>query len=433
MIRSSALILSLVASTYTVTATENEWPQFRGAASNNLPAHAELPRRWGVESVVWKTAIPGHGWSSPIVWGSKVFVTSAVEEEAPTLSERRLRGGVYRWEVHCLNLDSGKILWTKAAVHGAPRIVTHKDNTYASETPVTDGDRVYAYFGMTGLFAYDFDGDLVWKKDLGAYSMQRDWGTSSSPLLHAGRLYLQIDSEEKSFLVALDPKSGDEIWRVDRDEGSNWCTPMIWKNKERTELVTNGRTARSYDPKSGKLLWALRLGGRCSSSPTGDENTLYLGSERRADGGELFAVKAGANGDITPADGDKTSAGVLWSRANAGPPMASPLVYRGQVYVVQRRSGIVAAYDAKTGEESFKARLEGTRALWATPWAYGGEVFCLGDTGTTHVLAPGPNFRITATNSLEGQFWASPAMAHGALILRDVDHLYCIRRDRDDR
>ena len=430
MTRSPALVLVFAATLTCLSASAGEWPQFRGPNSNNLPDDANLPTVWTPEqNVAWKVPISGHGWSSPILWGDRVFVTTAVEEEAPKLSKRnRLLGGIYRWEVHCFDLASGKQLWKKVATRGEPQISTHQGNGYASETPVTDGELVYAYFGMTGLFAYDMNGNLAWKKDLGSFQMQRDWGTGSSPLIYGGKLYLQIDSDEDSFLVALNPKNGEEIWRFERDEASNWSTPMIWKNKERIELVTNGRTARSYDPESGKLLWSLKVGGRCSASPTGDEDYLYIGSEKRSDGGALFAIKAGASGDITPAEGEEKSAGVAWSNPKAGPPMASPFLYKGVIYVVARHGGIVTSYDAKTGEEIYKQRLPEATTLLATPWAYDDRVFCLDKGGTVHALKPGREFEILGANSLEGEFWASPAMAHGAVIFRSMKHLYCIRQ-----
>ena len=429
MVRTTSLICGFVLTSLSVTA--QEWPQFRGPGGNNVVTDADFPAAWGADNnLAWKVEIPGMARSSPIVWGDRVFVTTAIEDQAPTLTARRFRGGVYRLEVYCLDLGTGSTLWNKVAARGKPRIATHIANGYASETPVTDGERVYAYFGMTGLFAYDFDGNLVWKKDLGSYQMQRDWGTASSPLLHQGKLYLQIDNEEDSFLVALDPKSGEQLWRIARDEGSNWSTPIIWKNKARVELVTNGKRARSYDPETGKLLWELDIGGgRCSASPTADDELLYLGSETRSTGGGfLFAVKTGASGNITPAEGESTSTGVLWSRAKAGPQMASPLVYQGVVYIVQRNNGILATYDAKTGEEAYKTRLEGAQAFWATPWAYDGKVYCLDDTGTAHVLRPGRQFKMVTRNTLDGEFWASPAIARGALILRGGQLLYCVQR-----
>ena len=428
MIRSLTLVAAALLTCLPTWA--QDWPQFRGPSSNSLTAETGLPSEWGPDTnIAWKARVPGRGWSSPIVWGDKVFVTTAVQEQAPTTSDRRVRGGIYRWEVHCFDLASGKTVWTRVATRGAPRITTHQGNTYASETPVTDGRRVYAYFGMTGLFAYDFDGNLVWKKDLGAYATEADWGTSSSPLVHGDNLFLQIDSIEDSFLIALDTVTGNEVWRVSRDEGSNWSSPIIWKNRVRTELVANGRRVRSYDPATGALLWEMSIGGgRCSSSPTGDDEQLYFGSEARPDGGGfLFAVKAGASGDITPRDGETTSAGVLWTQENAGPPMASPLAYRGLVYVLKRRTGIVTAFDAKTGEEVYKKRLKGAPGFWASPWAFDGKVFCLDDTGTTHVLRSGPEFEVLAMNPIDEQSRASPALTGGGLVLRGVDHLYNIR------
>lgn len=414
-----------------VSVVADEWPQFRGPNGNNIVTTAAFPESWSAEkNLAWKVQVPGDGRSSPIVSGEKIFLTTAIEEQAPVIKGNRFQGGRYRWEVHCLDLQTGSTLWQRVATQGEPRISSHQSNGYASETPVTDGERVYVYFGMTGLFAYDFEGHLVWKKDLGAFSMQRDWGTSSSPLYYDQRLYLQIDSLEKSFLVALDPKSGEQLWRIERDEGCNWSTPIIWHNSKRVELVTHGKIARSYDPQTGALLWQLDIGGgRCSASPTAVGDLLYLGSETRSDGGGfLFAITAGAAGDITPSGGETSSAGVLWSKAKAGPLMASPLVYRDLIYILQRRNGILVAYDAKTGDEAYKARLTGARAFWASPWAHGDKVYCLDDGGIVHVVAPGPKFELLAQNSLDGEFWSSPAIVTGTILLRSVDQLYCVRQ-----
>jgi len=426
MARPRAWTLGVALLLASLAAGAEDWPQFRGPGSNSLTDATGLPSEWDRDTnIAWRAPVPGRGWSSPIVWGDKVFVTTAVQERAPTTSDR----GLYRWEVHCFDLESGRTLWTRVAHRGEPRIATHQGNTYASETPVTDGRRVYAYFGMTGLFAYDFDGNLAWKKDLGAYPTEEDLGTASSPIIHGDRLFLQIDSIQDSFLVALDTETGDEVWRVNRDESSNWSSPIIWENQLRTELVANGRRVRSYDPATGDLLWEMSIGGgRCSSSPTGDDERLYFGSEARPDGGGfLFAVRAGASGDITPRDGEMKSAGVLWTQENAGPPMASPLAYRGLVYVLKRRTGIVTAYDAKSGQEIYKKRLKGAPGFWASPWAYDGKVFCLDATGTAHVLRAGPDFEVLGTNPLDEESWASPALTGGGLVLRGVNHLYGIR------
>jgi len=438
MNRTRTFCLCIALLTASLPARSENWPQFRGPDSNFLPSEAGLPHEWGPgKNVRWVSQVPGAGWASPVVWEDRIFIaTSVMQQEGndteppPNYNSGRIgKESVLRWELHCLDRNTGRLLWKRVAVEGNPRVRTHPSNTYASETPVTDGKRIYVYFGMMGLFCYDFDGTLVWKKDFGGYRMDGDWGTGSSPILYGSNLYLQIDSEEDSFLVAIDTETGAERWRVERDERSSWSTPMIWRNKVRIELVTNANTVRSYDPASGELLWTLEYeGGRASASPTGDQDVLYVGNEARRDGGgQLFAVKAGASGDITPAPGESTSEGVLWSRPEGGPQFASPLLYEGYLYILERRRGAVSCYDAKTGEPAyFLERLPGARAFWASPWAYDGKIFCPDDTGTTHILKPGPEFEVLATNSLDDKFWASPAFSQGAIILRGVDSIYCI-------
>jgi outer membrane protein assembly factor BamB len=427
MVRRSSVVFAalLITASY---AAASDWPQFRGPNGDGVSVEKGVATAWGAEkNIAWQVKIPGHGWSSPIISADKVFVTSAVQEQAPVDDEHR---GMYRWEIQCLDLATGETLWTRVAKKGEPSIPKHGDNTYATETPATDGERVYAYFGMTGVFAYDFAGKLVWQRDLGSYKMAANFGTSSSPVIHDGKLFLQIDNEESSFLVALNAKTGEEAWRVSREEGSTWSSPLIWQNEVRVELITQGKRVRSYEPGSGALLWEMDVrGGRASASPTASGNVLYVGSEARRDGGGyLFAVKAGASGDITLAADATKSDEVLWVRENAAPPMASPLVYEGLVYALERQNGIVTAYDAQTGAEVYKSRLDGARAFWAAPWAQDGKVFCLDDTGTTHVLKTGREFEVLAQNSIPGRFWASAATARGTLLLRSEDQLYSIAR-----
>jgi len=428
----SAIMLTMT------TATADNWPQFRGANHDYLPTQSGLPTEWNDETnVEWIAPIPGEGWASPVVWGDHVFIATAVQEKGPAVKPRPGARGdrvgkdaVYRWELHCLNLATGEERWKRVVLQGHPRNRTHPANTYASETPVTDGERVYVYFGMMGLFCYDFDGELVWKKDLGGLPMERDWGTGSSPIMHEGILYLQIDNEEESFLVALDGETGDERWRKARNEGSSWSTPMIWRNRERTELVTNADTVRSYDPQSGELLWSLRYpGGRASASPVGDADVLYIGNEEREDGGGILAaVKAGASGDITPSEGEQSNGDILWWRADAGPDFSSPLLYEGHVYILARNRGQVSCYDAKTGAPAYEhERLTRARSFWASPWAYDGKVFCPDDSGRTHVLKPGPKLEVIGTNSIDDKVWSSPAFVDQTMILRGANAVYCIR------
>lgn len=433
-----------------VAQAQDHWPQFRGPNANGVVQGTAFPMQWDAETnVKWKINNPGEGWSAPVIWDDKLFITAAVEveqdEDAPESEEskkeyRRGRGRrpdllskVYRWEVHCYDTASGDLLWKEVALEGNPPIPRHGQNTYASETPVTDGNHVYAYFGMTGLFCYDMDGNLVWKQDLGTYPMRAGWGTSSSPVLHGDKLCLQIDNEESSFLVALDAKTGEEVWRVSRDEKSQWSSPIIWENSHRSELVVGGSVVRSYDPESGELLWQLDMrGGRSSASPTADGDRLYVGTEMRNRGGPddgggfLFAVNAGASGDITPDEGESESEGIAWICDRSGLQMASPLVCEGHVYVLARRTGTLNCIDAKTGESVYIKRINGARAFWGTPWAYEDKVFCLDDTGTTHIIKAGPEFEVLGTNTIDEQFWSTASFAGGSMFLRGADKLYCI-------
>jgi outer membrane protein assembly factor BamB len=431
---------------------QKEWPQFRGPDGSGVSVETNLPATWGPNvNVAWKTRIPGYGWSCPVVWGNWVFLTTAVSD-----NQRRPGGGggggepppdvVFRWEVHCLDRATGKTLWHQVAVERKPTIGTHLSNTYASETPVTDGERVYAYFGMIGLFCYDLSGKLVWSKDLGAYPMQGNWGTSSSPVLDGDGLFVQCDNQQHSFLVALDTKTGKELWRANRSEGSTWSTPVVWRNTVRTEVVLMGnRHVRSYDPATGAVLWELSTAegaargvprgvkaaaGGCKSTPVATREMIYLGMATRVPGqqlGPMWAVKAGARGDITPSAGENVGAFVAWFRTDAGPHFASAVVYDGLLYVFDPHDGVLRCLDAGTGTDVYQEKLPGAHDFKSSPWVQGGTVCGTDVSGTTFVVKAGPHFELLARNDLNEMCWSSPAPAGGALFLRGVEHLYCIR------
>ncbi|MCK5101484.1 MAG: PQQ-binding-like beta-propeller repeat protein [Cyclobacteriaceae bacterium] len=426
--------------------SKNNWPQFRGPLGNSISTETNLPVEWGNDmNILWKLKIPGQGWSSPIIWEDKVFVTTALrdkedpkfkddEDEQSDRNASRIQPDKdYKFEIYCLNKNTGDINWKDVAYLGKPGIPTHRDNTYASETPVTDGKYLYAYFGMTGLFCYDLEGNKVWEKNLGAFPMQSNWGTSSSPVLYQDLLILQLDNEENSQILALDKNTGEEKWRTMRNEISTWSTPFIWKNKDRIELVTGGKKTRSYNPKTGELIWELDMrGGRDISSPVANEEMIFVCNEERRDGGgTLFAVKAGASGDISLDSAENTNEWVAWTQPKSGVAMANPVLYKGYLYVLERRMGRVSCFNAQTGDYAYKReKLEGARAFWATPWAYDNKIFCLDDTGTTHVLQAGPDFNVLASNKLDDKFWSSTAIAGGTLIFRGVDYLYGIGKPK---
>jgi outer membrane protein assembly factor BamB len=506
----TALATSCAMLIVTNCAMGQNWPQWRGPQSNGLATAKNLPAEWGADkNIAWKVALPGAGWSQPIVWGDKIFITTAVTEnqrkpqagdfnpmataDGPDVGfgfgrrpggfpgrddsnrdesnrerpdrggpgaerqgpggfggpggpggERRGPGGfpgfgepspppdkIYTWKVMCLDSNTGKVIWEGTAHSGKPRTTVNRNNTYASETPVTDGERVIAYFGNTGLYCYDMSGKPLWSKDLGAYKMQMGWGTGSSPVLHGDRVFIQCDNDEKSFLVALDKKTGDELWRVEREEKSNWSTPYIWKNKQRTELIIAGGTKlQSHNPENGELFWEMDAGGRNSLTPVGDQEYLYSDSVDRMMGGRgpIVAIRVGASGDISLKAGETSNEYVAWSVPLRTFRVSSPLLYDGCLYMLDQQRGQIRCYNAKTGQENYMERLEGAKGFSSSPWASDGKVFCLDETGLAFVLKAGPEFEVLATNKLDETFWSSVAVVGENLLLRGVDNLYCIAK-----
>jgi outer membrane protein assembly factor BamB len=332
----------------TPAAFAENWTQFRGDDYSGV-AQSQFPEVWDeTQNVRWKIRVNGEGWSCPVVWEDNVFLTVAVPVSGDAQASRPqpytggggqrrtdLQNKTFRWDVICLDAGTGKERWRQTARTGKPPMPRHSSNSYATETPVTDGKHVYAYFGMNGVYCYDITGTPVWQKDLGSFEMRAGWGTSSSPVLYDGKLFVQVDNEEQSFLVALDGATGNEVWRVHRDEASQYSTPIIWQNSLRAELIVGGMFYRSYDPASGRLLWQLDMEkGRSSATPIAAGDRLYVGTELRnrggADdgGGYLFAVKPGGDGDISPPTGQTSSDYIAWKLARSGIQMASPVDLR---------------------------------------------------------------------------------------------------------
>jgi len=433
------LVFPFILLLFVCSCNNSNWPNFRGPDNNNISEQKNLPEQWDdSENIAWKYELEGRGWSSPVVWGNKIFFTNAVLKDPSILREPRPGRrpdnpfeAVYSFEVICLDLKTGKEDWKKVVYTGEPTYRTHRDNNYAPETMVTDGKNVYAQFGNTGVYCFDLDGNQVWEKELESYPMQGNWGTSTSPLLYKNKLYLQIDNEENSFLAALDKKTGEELWRVQRDEKSNWGTPIIWKNSYRTELVSPGLKLRGYNPENGEVIWELDLhGGRNISSPVADGDMLFIGNEKRRNGGgTLFGIKAGAEGDISLKEGEISNEFVAWSVPESGIAMASQLVYRGLVYVAFRNGGKISCFDAKTGKAVYQEKeIKDAASFWASPWASNDKIFCLDEKGITHVLKAGENFEELEKNKIDDIFWASTAIAKNAYIFRGEKAIYCIRK-----
>jgi len=429
LIACAGLLVSVVASS--ASDETLNWPQFRGAGTDGLGVGKTLPETWSAtENVVWKTDIPGWGWSSPVVWGDRIFVTSAVgEHEREKLVIGGYPGGrtkptdVHRWMTYCLDFDTGKILWEREAHKGVPPEERHPKNSYANETPVTDGKRVYAFFGNIGLFCYDMDGKELWKRSWGSQPIRGGWGPGTSPVLHKERIYLVNDNEKESFMVALDAKTGEQIWRIAREERSNWSTPYVWENELRTEIVTIGTNrVRSYDLE-GKLLWELAgTSGLVSLTPVSKHGLLYVGAGYHY--GPLYAIRPGASGDISIV-GENLGKFIAWHQPR-GSSIHPCYLISGERLFVLFDAGIMVCYNAKTGEEVYprKRLTAGRGRFYASPWAYNGKIFLLNEDGTTWVVEDGPEFKITGKNVLTDLAWATPAIARGSLFLRTYTGLY---------
>lgn len=418
--------------------TDDTWPQFRGPSARGSSEDKALPDSWSTsKNVAWKADVPGRAWSSPIVWGNRVFLTTVVsagkvEDARKGLyfgGERQAPKDEHRWLVLCFDARSGQKLWEKTANTGVPRAGVHIKNSHASETPVTDGKQVYAYFGNVGVFCYDFDGNLKWEKRLDSHRTRFGWGTAASPVLHRDRLYLVNDNEEKSYLLALDAATGKEVFRIDRQEKSNWATPFIWETPQRTELVTCGSgKVRSYDLQ-GKLLWEMSgMSTIAIPTPVAGNGMLFISSGYVMDKlRPLYAIRPGAMGDITLKEGESENSAIAWSHKLGGPYNPSPILYGDYLYVLYDR-GLMACYEARTGKLVYeKQRLGSSSAFTTSPWAYNGKIFCLDEDGETHVIQAGPEFKLLGSNKLDEMALATPALVDHALFIRTMSHLYRIQ------
>ena len=421
---------------------DDDWPQFLGPGARAVAANANLPDRWSAaENVAWKTDIPGRGWSSPVAWGNRVFLTTAVDQgkleppgkgifsggERPKVAAQELQ-----WKVLCLDLPSGKILWERLVHQGTPPGPIHVKNSYATETPVVDGERVYAYFGNIGVFCFDFEGRPLWSMPLERHAVRNGWGTAASPVLFRDRLYLVNDNEEQSYLLAVDKRTGKQAWRVERDEKSNWSTPCVWANEQRIEIVTPGTgKVRGYGL-DGKLLWWLEgMSKITSATPYADGGLLYVSSGFVA--GKLrpvYAIRPGAAGDISLQPDQTSNAAIAWSNPLAAPYNPTTLVYDGRLYVLHDR-GLLGAFNARTGAVLYDPQqLPKGKHFTSSPWASNGRIFCLNEDGLTFVVRAGDKFEVLRTNKLadDDMCLATPAMIGDRLLLRSSARIYCIRK-----
>ncbi len=449
-IRSTLFVsgISVVLAT-SATAQEN-WPQFRGDRAGVVADNPRLPESWGPdENIAWEIDIPGRGWASPIVWGDHVFVLTSTAVEGPEVEiqpvenyRARSLGGAMtaayiteldaplRWVLYDVDFETGAVRWERTLHEAVPSLPTHQKSTFASETPITDGERVYVYMADIGLYAVDFEGEVVWSKAFD-WLPRREWGAASSPVLHEGRLYVVNDSEEESWVASFDAATGDELWRTEREEASNWSTPFVWENDARTELVTTGRDGvRSYGLE-GDLLWSLTgMSSLVIPTPFSEHGLLFINSGYVADDSRpVYAIRPGASGDITLPEGTTSNDYIVWSHPQLGSYNPSSIVYGDTHYTLLDR-GIMMAYDARTGAEVYERRRITAGTLFtASPWAYNGKLFALSEDGDTFVIQAGPEFSVLGRNTLDEMTLSTPAIARDSLIIRTATKLYRIAEE----
>ena len=414
--------------------TDN-WHQWRGPNATGVSTTANPPVTWGEdENIKWKVAIEGQGTSTPIIWGDKVFVLTAINtgvkdpsipdpEDQPKTNffDIKQPNAQHAFVVLCLDRNTGKEIWRQVATTKIPHQGAHNDNDFAPASPTTDGKHLYCWFGSAGLFCYDLQGHKIWEKKLGEVKVGSSLGEGCSPVLHEGKLVIVRDHAGQSTIEVLDAKTGNTLWKRERDEGNAWATPRIIQHSGKTQVITAASGfVRSYDLNTGDIIWQCSgLTGNAIPCPVveGDYVICMTGYQ----GYSAMAIPLTETGDIS--DSEK----ILWKKERGTPYIPSPLLYEGLIFYNQSNQAILTCLDAKTGEVAFGPKRVGELSnIYASPVGAGGRVYLTGRNGNTLVLERGPEYKVTALNKLDERFDASPALAGNQLFLRGAKHLYCI-------
>jgi outer membrane protein assembly factor BamB len=420
------------------------WPQFRGPGASGVADGKPLPVRWDAGRSVnirWKTPVPGIAVSSPIVWGDRLFVTTSISGDP---SNAKFRHGLFgdvtpsndvakhTWKVYCLNKSDGKVLWERVAHEGVPRTKRHPKSSQNSCTPVTNGKVVIAHFGSEGLFAYDMTGKLLWKQDLGKlnagwfFDPDYEWGVASSPVIYKDTVIVQADIQKDSFIAAYSLKDGKQVWKTMRDEIPSWGTPTVYEGAPRAELVTHAtKFIRGYDPASGKELWRLSGNSEITTpTPLVAHGLIYVTNGYRGIQ-PIYAIKPGASGDIS-LKGEATSNDfIAWSHKRGGPYTPTPVIH-GELMYILNNQGVLAAYNAKSGERVYQQRIGSGGSYSASLVAGDGKIYLSSEDGDMYVVKAGPKPDVLAHNSMGEVIMATPAISDGTLFVRTMQHVYAI-------
>ena len=415
---------------------QTNWPQWRGTGGSGISTETGVPLEWSEsKNIAWKTAIPGRGHSSPIVWGDRIFLTTSIEGPIVPGAEavRHYRRGEeylhpdsvganhsYTMKLFCLDLKSGRVRWEKTVYEGTVHDNRHKKNTYASATPATDGRFVYLSFEAEGVYCYDVDGKRIWKTSLGKIA-KGGMGPGTSPVLYENLVILQCDQEygEGSFIAAVDKKTGKEVWRVSRDQRRSWATPLLIKTAQRTEMVTSGpNKIISYDPGTGRELWsAPGVVSNPIPSPVAGQGLVFVtaGSDTK----RAFAIRLGGSGDLAG------TSNLVWSYDKGTAYVPSPILYNDYLYLVTD-AGAITCIEAGTGKVIYQTRIPMAARFTASPVAFEGKILFVSEDGDSFILKGGPTPEILNANALGEPVYASPAIVPGRILIRGQDNLYCI-------
>jgi outer membrane protein assembly factor BamB len=436
------ILLTLLVISIPLSAAAQNWPQFRGPGATGVAEIPGAPVKWDAGTATnmrWKTEIPGLAHSSPVAWGNKIFVTTAISSNPKPETRFGLFGDVqpvkddpkHTWKVYALDSQTGKILWERIASENVPKVKRHPKSTHADSTPATDGKYLVALFGSEGLYCYDLKGKLIWKQDLGVldsgwfYDADYQWEHGSSPIIYKNLVIVQADVQENSFIAAYDLKTGKQVWKTKRDEISSWGTPTVYEGKTRAELITNGSKAiRGYDPLTGKELWKLTPNSEITTPTPFVAHDLIFVTSGYAPIQPIYAIRPGANGDISLKDGKDSNEFIAWSKPRGGPYMPTPVVYGDYLYTCSNQ-GVFTAYNAITGERVYQERLGGKGgAFTASPVASDNKIYLSSEDGDVFVVKAGPKYELLATNPVGEVMMATPAINGGSLIVRGINHLF---------
>jgi len=440
-IGASLLILSLGGTAYAAdSAAEKNWPQWRGPLGIGVSATADPPLAWSEsQNIRWKVKIPGYGQSTPIVWGDRVFVQTAIatgRQSAPATQAAATndRGGgrprlstpnptqVYQFVLICFGRQTGKELWRRVACETVPHEGHHRtEGSFAAASPMTDGKLVFAFFGSRGLYCYDMDGNPKWQRDLGRMRIVMSFGEGTTPALSGDVIVVNWDHEGECSTLGINKNNGDIAWKMPRDERSSWATPLIVEHEgKRQAVVAASKRIRSYELETGKLIWECAgLTRNVIPSPVSGEGIVYATSGYQ--GSCVMAIRLGRSGDLTGSDA------IVWKHQKGTPYVPSPLLYEGRLYLFSVNNAVLSCFDAKTGKMLIDMQnLDALQGVYSSPVAAGGKIYLLGRNGAMVVIKPSDRLEILATNRLDERFGASPALAGQELFLRGREHLYCI-------